>query len=103
MKYTWSFYLANESHTPNADLEVTDKYTGEVAARVAMANPRDINAGIAACVEATAPFASMPPYERQGVLNHCVARFTERFEELACHFVSKQESRSEIRGARSVG
>ena len=31
----YPFYLANEPHSPNADLEVKDKYTGEVATRVA--------------------------------------------------------------------
>ena len=80
---TYPFYLANEASQPNTDLAVTDKFTGEVATRVAMADPATINAGIAAAVEAAAPFAAMAPYERQNVLNHCVIRFTERAEELA--------------------
>ena len=29
----YPFYLANEAHSPNTDLEVKDKYTGEVATR----------------------------------------------------------------------
>ena len=83
MKETWPFYLANDPKAPNTDLEVTDKYTGHVVTRVAMADSSAIDQGIAACVEATRPLAKMPPYERQAVLNHCVRRFTERFEELA--------------------
>lgn len=79
----YPYYLANVAEQPNADLEVTDKYTGEIATRVALADANAIDRGIAAAVEAAEPFAAMPPYERQAVLNHCVARFTERAEELA--------------------
>jgi acyl-CoA reductase-like NAD-dependent aldehyde dehydrogenase len=79
----YPYYLANQAQQPNADLEVTDKYTGKVATRVAMADKTAIDQAIAAAVEATEPMAQMPPYERQNVLNHCVRRFEERFEELA--------------------
>lgn len=80
---SYPFYLANQPESPNADLEVTDKYTDEVATRVAMASADDIDRAIAAAVEATEPMRVMPPYERQAVLQHCVDRFTERFDELA--------------------
>ncbi len=80
---SYPFYLANKPEAPNADLEVTDKYTGEVATRVAMASASDIDRGIGAAVEAAPAMAVMPPYERQAVLDHCVARFRERFDELA--------------------
>ncbi len=80
---TYPFYLANKPESPNADLEVTDKYTGEVATTVAMASADDIDRAIAATVEATEPMRQMRPYERQAVLQHCVDRFTERFDELA--------------------
>jgi acyl-CoA reductase-like NAD-dependent aldehyde dehydrogenase len=79
----YPFYLANRAEQPNADLEVSNKYTGEVATRVALAGAAHIDEGIAAAVRATEPMAQMPPYERQAVLNHCVERFTERFDELA--------------------
>jgi acyl-CoA reductase-like NAD-dependent aldehyde dehydrogenase len=83
MKREWPFYLANEAQQPNTNLEVTDKFTGEVATRVATADPATIDQAIAAGVEAAEPFAAMPAYERQAVLNHCAERFRERFEELA--------------------
>lgn len=83
LKDHYPFYLANQALSPNADLDVTDKYTGEVATRVAMADAATIDQAIAAAVEAAEPTRKMPPYERQAVLNHCVARFTERFDELA--------------------
>jgi len=83
IKENWPYYVANKPCEPNHDLEVTDKFTGEVAARVALADTKAIEDGIAGCVAAAEPFAEMRPYERQQVLNHCVARFTERFDELA--------------------
>ena len=79
----YPFYLANRAEQPNSDLAVTNKYTGEVATRVALAGADHIDRAIAAAVEANDAVAGMPPYERQAVLNHCVQRFTERFEELA--------------------
>lgn len=83
MEKSYPFYLANEPAHSNAQLEVMDKYTGEVATRVALADPQTIDRAIAAAVDAAGPMRRMPPYERQAVLNHCVARFTERSEELA--------------------
>ena len=83
LKDTYPLYLANEAKQPNTDLAVTDKFTGEVATRVALADAATIDAGIAACVEAAEPMRKMPAYERQAVLQHCVDRFTERKDELA--------------------
>jgi len=83
LQKSYPYYLANRAESPNADLEVTDKYTGEVATRVAMADPATIDRAIAAAVEAAEPMRKMPPYERQAVLYHCVDRFTERADELA--------------------
>ena len=83
LKPSYPLYLANVAQTPNQDLAVTDKFTGEVATRVAQADAATIDAGIAAAVEAAEPMARMASYERQNVLAHCVTRFTERFDELA--------------------
>ncbi|WGM40719.1 aldehyde dehydrogenase family protein [Caulobacter sp. NIBR1757] len=83
LKDSYPLYLANEALSPNQDLEVTDKYTGKVATRVAMASPALIDQAIAAAVEATGPMARMAAYERQAVLAHCVTRFSERQDELA--------------------
>jgi len=83
LRETYPFYLANEPRQPNTDLPVVDKYTGKIAAHVAMARPEDIEAGIAAADEAFAAMRAMPSYARKAVLNHCVKRFEERFDELA--------------------
>jgi acyl-CoA reductase-like NAD-dependent aldehyde dehydrogenase len=83
LEYAYPLYLANEACQPNSDLEVTDKYSGEVAFRVALADEVTIEAAIDAATKATEPMARMASYERQAVLQHCVARFIERFDELA--------------------
>ena len=83
MKSHYPYYLANEAHQPNKDLEVTDKYSHEIATRVALADRRAIHEAIGAAVDATEPMRKLPPYERQKILNHCVARFQERQDELA--------------------
>ena len=83
LKEKYPYFLANEAQQPNADLEVTDKYTGKVATRVAMADAKAIDAGIAAAVKAQDACRKMPAYERQAVLEHCVKRFRERYDELA--------------------
>jgi acyl-CoA reductase-like NAD-dependent aldehyde dehydrogenase len=80
---TYPFYLANRAVRPNADLAVADKYSGAVATRVALADAATIDAAIAAAVAAEAPMRALPPYARQAVLEHCIARFRERFDELA--------------------
>ncbi len=83
LQETWPYWLAGEPHAPNYDLEVTDKYTGEVATRVAMADPEAIDAAITAADASFEAMRAMPAYARQEVLTHCVKRFTERFDELA--------------------
>ena len=79
----YPFYLNNKAVFANEALEVTDKYTGEVATRCALADAAAIDEGIAGAVRATEPMAKMPSYEKKAVLEHCVTRFKERFDELA--------------------
>jgi acyl-CoA reductase-like NAD-dependent aldehyde dehydrogenase len=83
LKPTYPLYLANAAQQPNQDLEVTDKFTGKVATRVALADAATIDEAIGWTVKAAAPMAKMAAYERRDVLTHCVTRFSERFEELA--------------------
>jgi len=83
LKKRYPYYVGSAPLFANTDLDVTDKYTGEVATLVALADAEAIDRGIAAAVEAAAACAAMAAYERQTVLSHCVARFQERAEELA--------------------
>jgi len=83
LKEKYPYYLANKPVYANEDLEVTDKYSNKVATRVAMADAATIDIAIDAAVKAERPCAQMASYERKAVLEHCVARFKERFDELA--------------------
>ena len=83
LKDVYPLYLNNKAAQPNTDLEVTDKFTGEVAFRTALATPDVIDEAIAGAVRAAEPMARLASFEKQKVLEHCVLRFRERYEELA--------------------
>jgi acyl-CoA reductase-like NAD-dependent aldehyde dehydrogenase len=79
----YPYFLANKAVFANQDLEVTNKYTGEVATRVAIANAETIDEAIDAAEKSQKILNKMPAYKRQQILEHCVTRFRERFDELA--------------------
>jgi acyl-CoA reductase-like NAD-dependent aldehyde dehydrogenase len=83
LKSSYPYYLAGEARAPNAALEVRDKFSGEVATRVALADAATVDAAIAAAHAARGAMAAFPPDARRDVLEHCASRFTERREELA--------------------
>ena len=83
LKSQYPYYLANQAVFANAHLEVVDKFSGIEVTRVAMADAAAIDRAIAAAVAAELPMRKLPSYQRQQVLQHCVRRFEERFEELA--------------------
>src|SRR5688572_11492897 len=83
LRERYPYYLANRPQQPNADLEVTNKYTGEVASRVALANAEVLDQAIAAAAKAAAPMRRLPNWKRKAVLQHLAARCRERAEELA--------------------
>lgn len=83
LQKTYPYYLANKAASGGNSLEVTDKYTGEVATKVALADRKIIDRAITMAVRATEPMRKMRAYERGEVLIHCAERFKERAEELA--------------------
>ncbi|SKB69498.1 aldehyde dehydrogenase family protein [Sphingopyxis flava] len=83
LKDVYPLYLNNKAVQPNTDLAVTDKFTGKVAFRTALATPEVIDKAIAGAVHAAEPMARLASFEKQDVLQHCVGRFRERFDELA--------------------
>lgn len=83
IKSHYPFYLCNQPKTTDARLEVSNKYSGEVATAVSLASAQDIEEAIAGAVRAAQPMRTMAPFERQEVLRHCAGRFRERFEELS--------------------
>lgn len=83
LRESYPYYLGSEPVAANRDLEVRDKFTGEVATRVAQADRAAIDRAIGLAAAAAEPMRELAAYERQAVLAHCVARFLERAEELA--------------------
>jgi acyl-CoA reductase-like NAD-dependent aldehyde dehydrogenase len=83
LQKSYPYYVANEAVAANTDLEVTDKYSGEVATRVALADAKTIDKAISLAVAAMPEMRVYPPFKRQAVLEHCVKRFGERAEEMA--------------------
>ncbi len=77
------FFLAGTPTTSAATLDVVDKYSGELSARVCLADRAAIDSAIEAAHHAREPMRAMAAYERQAVLEHCIARFRERADELA--------------------
>ena len=80
---SYPYYLANRPEAPNQALEVRDKFTGEVATRVALADAATILRAVERAAQAAEPMRRLAAYERRDVLQHCVRRFEERAEELA--------------------
>jgi acyl-CoA reductase-like NAD-dependent aldehyde dehydrogenase len=83
LKKSYPLHIAGHPETPNLDLAVTNKFNGEVATHVPLADTAMIDRAISAAVGATAPMAAMPSHKREAVLLHCVRRFEERKDELA--------------------
>ncbi len=80
---TYPLYLGNRPERPNTDLEVIDKYTGEVATRVPLADGAIIDRAIGLAHQAASRMAALKPYERQQILYASMTAFEERRDELA--------------------
>ncbi|WP_448102078.1 aldehyde dehydrogenase family protein [Luteibacter jiangsuensis] len=81
---SYPYYVANKPVKPGKKkLDVLDKYTGKVAARVALPDAAALERAIASAAAAAPTMKRFRPYERQAVLEHCVHRFQERRDELA--------------------
>ncbi len=83
LEKTYPYYIANQPRTSDQWAEVTDKYTGKVATKVAVTGPDDLEEAIAAAERATEPMRKMKGYQRQGVLQACVDEFTKSQDDLA--------------------
>ena len=76
LKASYPYYLANRAVPANTDLAVTNKYTGEVATRVALADRAAIDQAIGAAAAAAGAMRRMPAHARAAVLDHVVRRVT---------------------------
>lgn len=80
---SYPYYVANQPVEANTDLEVRNKYTGRIATRVAFADTAAVRKAIATASRARKPMQDFTPDARRDVLEHCVRRFQERYDELA--------------------
>lgn len=78
----YPLYVAGKAVATGQWLEVHDKYTNTVYARVALADEKVLEKAISASVKAEVDMATLKPFEKQKVLLHCVKRFNELREEL---------------------
>ncbi len=83
LKSAYPYYLANQAIYANQELAVTNKYTGEIVTRVALATEQAIDDALNAAMSAQQAMAQLPAYHPQQVLEHCVQRFKQRADELA--------------------
>jgi acyl-CoA reductase-like NAD-dependent aldehyde dehydrogenase len=83
LRHKYPLYLANKPRQPNADLAVTDKFSGEVVSHVASADAAMLDAAIAAAAAATGPMRRLAAWQRRAALDHLSARCRERRDELA--------------------
>lgn len=81
LRDTFPYYLANEPVRANSDLEVTDKYSGSVVAKVAMGDAAAVERAIEAAHGARDAMRRMKPFQRKAVLNHVVTGAKEREDE----------------------
>src|SRR5688572_18477841 len=79
----YPYYLANRPRQPNADLEVTNKYTGARESRVALADAKALDQAIAAAAAAARPMRRLATWQRKAVLQRLAGRCRDRAEELA--------------------
>ncbi len=79
---SYPLWLAGEPVQTNAELIVTDKYSGAAHAKAALADAAIIDRAIAAAVEAAPAMAALATYERQAILDQCVSAFRTRADEL---------------------
>lgn len=94
-------YLANQPQSPNADLEVLDKFTGTLATRVPLADAHIVAQAVDHAAAAFEHTRRMPGYQRQAVLSHVVTRLVARESEFAqalCIEVGKtiRDARAEV-------
>jgi len=83
LRKSYPYFLANVAVKGKTKLDVVDKYTGEVATRVSLPDAAALEYAIEAAHLATGDMKRFKPYQRQAVLEHCVARFRARRDELA--------------------
>ena len=78
----YPLYVAGKAVKTEQWLDVKNKYTHELYARVALANEKTIEKAIQSAVKAEKDMAALEPFQKQKILLHCVKRFNEMQAEL---------------------
>ncbi len=76
-------WLASEPATPNFDLEVRDKYSGELVGRTPLFDRAALQQAAAVAASAQEAMARLSPYRRREVLMRCAGEIASRSEEFA--------------------
>ena len=75
-------YIANKPVKTGQWLEVQDKFSGKIYAKVALADDKILEKAISSAVKAEQEMAALKPFQKQKILLHCVNRFKEMRDEL---------------------
>lgn len=99
LKNKMPLYLGNSALSPNHDLKVYDKYSGEVLSEISMADAEIIEKAIKLCVESQKSMANLAAYERKSILQQCVQQIRDNSLDFA-ELIS-QESGKPIRDSKT--
>eukprot|EP01080_Neovahlkampfia_damariscottae_P009542 gene9542-1747_t len=83
LRENYPYYLAGKPVFANKHLQVTDKYTNEVATFVAQADSKVIDEAIEKAKNSQKELNKMASYERRDILNYVVEQVKKRFDEFA--------------------
>ena len=75
-------YVAGKAVKTTQWLDVHCKFSGNIYARVALADDKVLEKAISAAVKAEQEMAALKPFQKQKILLHCVKRFNEMRDEL---------------------
>jgi len=97
----YPYYLANKPIVREEKMEVQDKFTNEVVARVSVSDAESVEQAIAAAVKAAPVIQKLSAFERKKILKHCLMRFKEKEKllvEILCVEVGKtiKDAQSEV-------
>jgi len=79
----YKLYIDGEWIETGEWAEIEDKYTGEVFARIPIANETFVDKALEAAEKATSVVADMPIHKRAAILEEIAHKITERSEEIA--------------------
>jgi acyl-CoA reductase-like NAD-dependent aldehyde dehydrogenase len=83
MRASYPYYLGNRAAEGANGLDVIDKFTGQVATTVALADSDTLDQAIAEAKQAQAAMRGMPAFARKAVLLQCVEAFKAQADRLA--------------------